>query len=487
MVLSAVVYKPKIVAVNFLACGLGLGPLAALATAVYLTGALTAPVAIAQTVWELQPYRVEIWLGVDATLNQRPKLHEELVRGIGEDLARYVGSIWEWDIRPVEPPLVRRFVVEGEWPKDLWPQHWVGLEHPDKAIVLAVTRSEDGFHRIFARELDLRSQSWGPRVKTGAATTEEILRAAFPLIWEAFCPVARLSSLDLERREGQLRIRAGGLFVRDPSLSLAHTGQIFRIYVRYNDRTGRAVRIVEVPFSYMYVNSLQETGLLAQLVSGLRSPLSARRRGRTEQLFVATKPYMSQTRLLLRDRRQPERPLVAYSVFAQDPSGGRLQYLGQTDAEGAIVIPWQSQSLKVLWVRNGQVPIARLPVALGAVPKVVAEIPSDDERLEAEGILLGVQQELLEVVTRRQLLIARIRRLLQLGQPERARQVFEQLQSLRSRDDLRRYLLTQRKRLVAREPATQKRIDQMFTKTEELLNVYLDPAPINELAAKLRK
>lgn len=441
----------------------------------------------AQTVWELQPYRVEIWLAVDPQLPGASKLRQELLRAVDEDLDRLVGDVWQWEIRAVESPSLGRLLADAEWGKDLWPQHWVGLEHPDKAIVLSVARSGEGFLRAAARELDLRSQSWGPPVRRTMYTKEAVLRGAFELLWEAFCPVARLNSLDLERQEAQLRLRAGGLFLRDSSLSLCPEGQVFRIFIRYNDRTGRATRIVEVPFSYMYVHSSDETQLAAKLISGLRSPLSARRRGRIEQLFVATKPAVAETRLLLRDRRQPDRPLVAYGVFAQEVGGSQLRYLGQTDADGAFVIPLAGSSLQVLWIKNGQVPLARLPLAIGTLPSVVAEIPSDDERLEAEGILMGVQQELLEVVTRRQLLMVRIRRLLELGQAERARQLFDELQSLRSRDDLRRYLITQRKRSVAREPATQKRIDQMFAKTEELLNVYLDPAPINELAAKLRR
>lgn len=437
-------------------------------------------------VWELLPYQVDIWIGAVGAGARSEELTDFVATGLACELELSVGGIWQWRMRHMDRPLAARLAAGEPWPRDLWPAEWSAIEHPDKAIVLVVAIDRPPWIRLLAQELDIRSQSWGPQVVREVAAWHLLPQVAREAVWEAFCPVARLHVLDLETREIELRARAAALAPRDETIELARQGEVYRMFVRYNDRSGRATRIVEVPFSYVLVENVDDTFLIGRLVTGLRSPISARRRGRTEQLFVVTKPWLAETRLSLRDRHQPHRPLAAYSIFSQSPTGGELTFIGRTDAAGTIVIPWHSGPLQVLWVKNGQVPLARLPVVPGSVPELVAELPSDDERLEAEGILVGVQEELLEVVVRRHILLGRIERLLRQGRRDEARQLYEELRSLRSRDDLRRYLLLQRKRLVAKDPANQKRIDLMFAKTEELLNAYLDPRPIDDLASKLR-
>ncbi len=439
-----------------------------------------------QSVWELLPYQVEVCIGVRDSGGMAETLASRLANSLGEHLARTVGAIWQWQFRTIDQRVAARLLAGELWPRELWPAEWTAIEHPDKAILLIIDAANRPWIRLAAQEIDLRSQSWGPRILREVAGWHLVSNAALEAVWEAFCPLARLHLLDTENHQVQLRGRASALAPQDQSLQLFRPGQAFRIVIRYNDRTGRATRIVEAPFSYVELADIQEGILVGRLVTGLRSPLSARRRGRTEQLFVATKAYLPETQVVLRDRQQPGRPLAAYSVFTQSSGGGELRFLGRTDAFGILPVSCQSGGLQILWVKNGQVPLARLPLLPGSVPQVVAELPSDDERMEAEGILLGIQEELLEIVVRRHILMARIHRLVKLGQKQQAQQLLEELRSLRSRDDLRRYLLLQRKRLVAKDPVAQKRIDLMFAKTEELLSVYLDPTPIDELVSKFR-
>ena len=440
----------------------------------------------AQGVWDLLPYRVELWVAVPSGEPWAQPVLNECLQHLQEDVDRWIGPVWNYELRLVEPKIAARLVRGEPWSREVWPEHWTQVEHPDKAIVVTLTRDDLGFFHLSAQELDLRSQSWGPKIVRQIGGSHLLAEGLFEAVCEAFCPIARLVSLDLEAKTAQLRVRGGGLELPTASLRLNFPGQVYRIFVRYNDRLGRATRIQDIPFSYLLAEKTEGAVISAKLISAFRSPLSARRRGRVEQLLVATRAYLPATRLVCRDRAEPDRPLRAYWVYRQSVEGKETTLVGTTDDNGSILVPNTGEGLIVLWVKNGQVPLARLPVVPGAEEEVVAHLPRDDERLEAEAFVLGLQEELLDLVTRRQILLTRAEWYLRAGQRDRARQMLEELRSLQTLDDFRRYLLLNRKRLIASDPLAQKRIDQMFSKTEELLRAYLDPQPIETLAAKLR-
>lgn len=440
----------------------------------------------AQGVWDLLPYRVELWVAVPSNEPWVQPVLNECLRHLQEDVDRWIGPVWNYELRLVEPKIARQLLRGKSWNRELWPEHWTQVEHPDKAIVLTLTRDDLGFFHLAAQELDLRSQSWGPKIVRQIGGAHLLTQGLFEAVCEAFCPTARLVSLDLEAKTAQLRVRGGGLELPGGSLRLNFPGQVYRIFVRYNDRLGRAIRIQDIPFSYLLAEKTEGAVISAKLISAFRSPLSARRRGRVEQLFVATRAHLPATRLVCQDRAEPDRPLRAYWVYRQSVEGKETTLVGTTDDSGSILVPNTGEGLIVLWIKNGQVPLARLPLVPGAEEEVVAHLPRDEERLEAEAFVLGLQEELLDLVTRRQILLTRAEWYLRAGERDRARQMLEELRSLQKVDDFRRYLLLNRKRLIASDPLAQKRIDQMFAKTEELLRAYLDPQPIETLAAKLR-
>jgi len=439
-----------------------------------------------EVVWDLLPYRVELWLAVSSQEPWAQTVLGECLRHLQEDVSRWIGPVWNCELRVVDSKLASRLVRGESWDREFWPQHWTEVEHPDKAIVLTIRREASGFFRLSAQELDLRSQSWGPKVVRQIGASCLLAEGIFEAVWEAFCPTARLVSLDLETKVAQLRVRGGALELPGASLRLNFPGQVYRLFVRYNDRLGRATRIQDIPFSYLLAEQTEGAVVSARLISAFRTPLSARRRGRVEQLFVSTRAFLPATRLICEDRAEPGRPLRAYWVYQQSVDSKETALVGTTDDSGSILVPYTGQGLVVLWIKNGQVPLARLPLVPGSAEEVIAQLPRDDERLEAEAFVLGLQQELLDVVTRRQILLARAERYVKAGERDRARQMLEELRALQTLDDFRRHLLLNRKRLIAADPLAQKRIDQMFAKTEELLRAYLDPQPIEALAARLR-
>jgi hypothetical protein len=146
--------------------------------------------------------------------------------------------------------------------------------------------------------------------------------------------------------------------------------------------------------------------------------------------------------------------------------------------------------LQVLYVRNGGLLLARLPIVPGLEPVLTAEIRNDDRRLEAEGFIKGLQGTIMDLVARRQLYITRFRRHVQAKEFDRAKALLEEFGTLRTRSDLARELLQQRPRFAStdlRDRLEQAKIDKMFTDTQQLLTRFLDPGTAAELAAELEQ
>jgi len=223
-----------------------------------------------------------------------------------------------------------------------------------------------------------------------------------------------------------------------------------------------------------------------KLHTGLRSPLSGRRRGAVEQLALGVRTTSRPTRLVLCDQQDPQRPLVGYHVYSHPPGSKATELIGMTDENGAVIVPPAAEPVRILLVKHGTRFLARLPMVPGAEPECRVPLANDDQRLAAESFVVKLQDELVDLVTRREILIARIRHRLQQQQTEKAAELLETLRRLPDRTDFRRSLLLSKKRLVSPDPAVQARIDQMFAKTEQLVNYYLDPASVQQLVEQVR-
>ena len=116
-------------------------------------------------------------------------------------------------------------------------------------------------------------------------------------------------------------------------------------------------------------------------------------------------------------RQQPDQPLVGYEVYSRPPEDEQsTELIGRTDWRGELWIERDArQPIQLLFVRNGQQLLGKLPLVPGDQPLLVAPLRDDELRLEAEGFLLGVQENLVDLVARREVLAVRIRREIEAG------------------------------------------------------------------------
>jgi hypothetical protein len=223
----------------------------------------------------------------------------------------------------------------------------------------------------------------------------------------------------------------------------------------------------------------------ARLVTGLRSPLVTRRRGRVDQLALFVHLPAGDTTLELRAADKGARPLVGYQVYSHPVDSKETRLLGSTDTRGALVIAPGDGGVRVLLVKCGGMVMARLPLLPGLTPVALAQVPDDQRRLQVEGLITGFQEELVDLIARRQVLISRIRARIKAGKPEEAKVLFNELRRLRSHQDISRALLVERQRRASDDPRTQRQIDKLFDDTQTVINRFLDSRAIDRLEREL--
>ncbi len=433
-----------------------------------------------QAVWELTPYRVQVFLAMARSPELTQRLAEDMLGELSRQVETRIGAAWDATFAAAPEPLARAMTADlSKVPVDRIPEEVLDF---DKVLLLAVSADLAGYH-VGCRELDARTRTWNSVVTDTALHPARLCDTAFRVLCDAFAPVARID--EVEKTGVLLRLRAAALAPRDPTCLGTAAGDLFRPVVRYNNREGKFARSNETPWTYLHVEEIDGAELKCGLYTGLRSPLSGRRRGRVEQLAVAVLPPGRETRLVLRSRTDPEKPLAGYEVYQQKLGSKEAARLGQTDWQGAFTVEPGDPSLRVLLVKSGGALLARLPIVPGLEAEVVAPVPDDDQRLEAEGFVHGFQEELVDLVTRREVLVAMIRSRIKEAKFSEAEALLSELHRMKNREEFRRDLDREQKKIYSEDPAVQRRIDKLFTDTHELLQRHLDPSEIEQLVRHL--
>jgi hypothetical protein len=256
--------------------------------------------------------------------------------------------------------------------------------------------------------------------------------------------------------------------------------------IRKNDHEGRLAALAAIPFTFFAVEKVSEKDVQCAVHSGMRNPMTEKRRGRIEQLAIGIIPPHQPTTLTLQSRGNPQQVLAGYDVYVYSPGSAASELLGRSDRQGSLVVPPAKEPLRVLLVRSGDQALARLPIVPGRVPQITAPIPDDDQRLAAEGFLNGWQEELVDLVTRREVLLIQARARLEEKRVDEAAKLLDQVRSLKTREVFSRELADAQRKTVSPDPGIQTKIDALFALTQKLLQQHLDPAAVEKLADAIR-
>jgi hypothetical protein len=137
-----------------------------------------------------------------------------------------------------------------------------------------------------------------------------------------------------------------------------------------------------------------------------------------------------------------------------------------------------NQPLVMLYIKSGDMVLAKLPYVPGQQDVDVAELSDDSLRLKAESFVRGFQGEILDLIGLRNILAARIRLYMKDNQVEKARAALEDFRRLRTFNEMRDQLSQIQRRMLEETGenvprSARMRIDRMFQTTRDMLQKYL--------------
>jgi len=423
-----------------------------------------------QGAWEYTPYEVRVLLALEPTPQLPAQAVDTLALAISNRSQAVFGAIWHFETAVAASELKNRLLDEhGELTAEEVAAAAPAADLGADKLFLVALKHRDQAYRLSVHEFDCRARQLGPAVERTAGGMDSLPLAIWDALTDCFTPLARIELVEESRVIA--RLRAGGLATGPESPALVEAGSALRPIVRRNDRGGQPAKggIQAPAWTTLTVNGRENSLLECTLQSGYRNPIPARGGVRIDRLALAVRPRYEATRLVLRSRTNAAKPLIGYQIHTRSAGEEETQPLGLTDADGAFDLPWTGGAVQMLYVRNGQQLLARLPIVAGQAETVTASIVDDDNRLAAEGYIKALASRALDLVARREILAARIRGRLKEGKTADAQKLLDEFRKLQTRADLARDLDQFKPRVATPDSLTQQRIDKLFADAQKLL------------------
>ena len=471
-------------------------------------GSFTAAADVAaQETWDREPYRIHALLAIDVPGGLAEQVAKEMPSYLKERVDAAIGPAWSWTLEiPAGAARHRVFAdilspIDAEYPSGIESatgaraaESRVSREPPefpadrDKLLLLTVRSTPLGYE-IAAREFDRYLQRWGPAMQRVCRQNAVLPEQLFWLTWRAVSPLVQVELDPDDEHSVNLHPRGAALPRRSDEVRWAMPGDVFLPYLRRTTREGELVPngIQQVPWTFIETVDA-EGGLVAgRIQSGARRPFGVRQRGRIEQLAIALRFDPNSTQVRLHARTDPKKPLIGYEAFVQNTNEEEVTSIGHSDQEGRIAVGPGHSRVQLLFIKNGGHIPARLPVVPGGFERIDVPLPDYGAGLQAEARLAALREELIDVVARRNILIARARLKIEEGELSEARELIGNLDRLPGRSQFNQLIQNESRLHRSDDPQVQRLIDQQFTITRTVLSQFLDPGPVNDLNDQLRE
>ncbi len=383
------------------------------------------------------------------------------------------------------------------------------LRQLDKIYATSL-RYENGVYQLGVAEFDTNARVRVLTAKRSFRNLETLPAQIFSCLKEVFSPIAQVDYNGVtDGKTARIKIRAAAMVadVEAGSPIMMQKGDVLRPVVRKNDRSTQAPEydgVIEVTWTYMYINDLtvqedEDLGVLrtngngkGQVISTftmLRNPIAARRNTLQEKYGLLVRPVQESSLLKIVANDRENYTLQGYNVYAKSPKidpeaegDAPTLLIGQTDWRGAIEVTqdiFQNQGttkLVVIYVRNGQQVLARLPIVPGYRAIEEVKLPNDDYRLQYEAFFVGFQNSILDYTVQQAVYKIRIEHHINKDEEEKARKLLKELSKVPSAVALND-VLSKREASLQDDPNidanTKRKIEGMFEKTRKLINEYL--------------
>ena len=442
-------------------------------------------------------------LDIAALYEPLPEKKEAKIRAVQYDKEEESSD----EVEEVEPEVEEekpRFPIEKQ--KLITPNL---LRQLDKIYATSL-RYENGVYELGVAEFDTNARVRVLTAKRSFRNLETLPAQIFSCLKEVFSPIAQVDYNGVtDGKTARIKIRAAAMVadVEAGSPVMMQKGDVLRPVVRKNDRSTQAPEydgVIEVTWTYMYINDLtvqedEDLGVLrtngngkGQVISTftmLRNPIAARRNTLQEKYGLLVRPVQESSLLKIVANDRENYTLQGYNVYAKSPKidpeaegDAPTLLIGQTDWRGAIEVTqdiFQNQGttkLVVIYVRNGQQVLARLPIVPGYRALEEVKLPNDDYRLQYEAFFVGFQNSILDYTVQQAVYKIRIEHHINKDEEEKARKLLKELSKVPSAVALND-VLSKREVSLQDDPNidanTKRKIEGMFEKTRKLINEYL--------------
>jgi hypothetical protein len=460
----------------------------------FLSSPLHAQGASAELPIELRPYRVLITIAFGSEARLTPGLRQDVLGGVSAAAGRSVGAMWQTELHENDWLLPANRTGLSRLLQDAATERFEPTEF-DKVFIVTI-ESAGARYRAAGREWDRTARELGPVQSVEIPDRRAIPHEVYALVNTLFRPVAAIGEEDLDSDRIAVRVQAGEFPAIDPAVAQLQGGDLLQPLLRYLDRTGVLRRIQFVPWSYLVVDETERGRAWCTQASGVRTPFGGQQRRLVETSALRIRPAWEATRLQLLPASGSAPPLAGQRVSVlprlpqpDDPRPESINLL--TDRRGEIRLPVDAeQPLVWLYVRSGELLLARVPFVPGMVPQTSLQLPDDSLRLDVEGKIELLRGKLVDTVAQRAVLIARARLLAQSSRWEDVDAQVDRLEKLPGIRDFELQLTTIRVPAVEEakkrgDRAAEARIQRLSRDASELIRKHLDPENIYALKTDL--
>ncbi len=462
---------------------------------------------VSERAWESRPYQVAVWIchrGEPQLVAVEPRLISEL-----ETYCELMDPS-AWFVSAGTPPPHWRNMLYSNFENN---EGFTGFESDpelqfyDKLMVVKLSQQGSITHAS-VREVDLQTGQWGPVVDHTASSINHLGSIIGSAVGDAFMPLAKIERVD---EEDKVHIRARALeacvrvsFASDmvaevkpitSSPVYVRDDDRFLPIIRKTDRSGDLVSLAPIPFTFLTIDSIEGSGIVASIQSSQRAPLSQRKSKRSQKLAIVIRPVQRSSVLHLESYAGPKetpKPLEGYEVWARKPGDSKdveSEFLGKTDWQGNVTIPPSDSGLRLLYVKRGSRALRKLPVIPGFKDRLVSQLPNDDARLFAEGVIKGYGNDLINLVVQRELLEKDIESALDGDRFEDAKTKLREYLDLETPADMKVRMSNEEIRLksMTSDDREFEYISKMFGNLRQLLNSKVSGSRAVELQERIQK
>ena len=366
------------------------------------------------------------------------------------------------------------------------PKAW---ERYDKVFFIVVrspeVRAKHGSHDGISpcgwsatiREVDVRTHLFGKIRQVDAAYLSQLPELLFEGMTESLTPIARVVQVD--EAAIMLEERAGELLALQEILPPVSQRQVLIPVTRTNDRDGNPQLIRRVDWTFFSVDENSDGLLSTTMHTGLRSPINSRMRPRHQQLALLAKPHDDHTTIHFASYVSQEMPLPICDILESVPGRKQAINIGTTNLWGEFRIDYlPERPVRLLFVRNGTNLIARIPVMPGVDRTLTTEVPVADSTLHAESLVLGIQEEILDTLATRQILVSQAVTFRQRSDRKGFDDTVLELRRLKTQQNYESELNILKLQLSYDDSISRRRIETMIEQTRKLVRDSLPPVEV---------